>query len=114
MQSQIASTLQRLRIPLSNEKAAQDAIERAFKDAGLPCEREVRLSPGDIVDFMVGTIAVEVKIYGQRREIFRQLTRYAQHERVKELLLVTNLAMGLPPEINGKPARRIDLGRAWL
>ncbi len=66
---------------------------------------------------MVGNIVVEVKIKAkgaQRRNIFRQLDRYAKHDRVHAIVLVTSVAMHLPAEINGKPTFVASLGQAWL
>ena len=40
--------------------------------------------------------------------------RYAKHEKVQRLLLVTNVPMGLPRTIEGKPAHQARLGEAWL
>ncbi|MCS0501600.1 hypothetical protein [Ancylobacter mangrovi] len=102
------------RFPLTGEKPLQAAIEAHMIEIGLPFEREVTLGPGDIVDFMVGTVAVEVKIKGQRRAIFRQCERYAGHGSVSAILLVTNVAMGFPPALKGKPTAVLNLGRAWL
>ncbi|MCS0497883.1 hypothetical protein NVS89_22590 [Ancylobacter sp. MQZ15Z-1] len=102
------------RFPLSGEKPLQEAIEAHLIESGLAFEREVTLGPGDIVDFMVGTVAVEVKIKGQRRAIYRQCERYAGHDSVSAILLVTNVAMGFPPSLKGKPTAVLNLGRAWL
>jgi argininosuccinate synthase len=77
--------------------------------------REHRLATGDIIDFFVDGVAVEVKLKrNQPPSILFQLKRYARHESVTSLVLVTNRAMGLPREINGKPAYYVSLGRAWL
>jgi hypothetical protein len=111
---EIFAALAGARLPLSSEQRLQDAIEKRFADAGLAFEREKRLSAHDVVDFMVGTIAVEVKIKGGKRDIYRQCSRYCEHESVAEIVLVTNLAMGLPEEICGKPASIFNLAMAWL
>jgi hypothetical protein len=75
----------------------------------------VRLTPVDIVDFMVGDVAIEIKLKGARKkQVYQQLCRYAKSPRVKHLVLASNLAMGLPPEIDGKPAYFSSLGLAWL
>lgn len=111
---EVRQLLSSVRLPLDSEKALQAAIEAHLTASGVEFEREVTLAPGDIVDFMVGRIAVEVKIKGQRRAIFRQCERYAAHDRVAGILLVTNVAMGFPPELLGKPTAVLNLGRAWL
>jgi hypothetical protein len=106
----------RTRLSLSTEKLTQSDLDEALTKAEIPFEREKRLAPGDIPDFMVdGSIAVEVKIKGaQRRQIYRQLERYAKHDAVVAVVLVTNLSMALPREINGKPAFVASMGSAWL
>lgn len=100
--------------PLSDEKLLQQEIGDVFEAAALDFEREVRLGGGDIVDFMVGSVAVEIKIKGERRAIYRQLERYCAHEVVKRIILATNVPMALPIDINGKPASVAALGRGWL
>lgn len=104
------------RIDLSSEKAAQADIEKALTAAGVVHRREVRLSTADVPDFLLADGAViEVKVKGARKtDIFRQLQRYADHDAVSALLLVTNITMGLPPEINSKPVFFASLGRGWL
>lgn len=107
--------LQSNRFPLTDEKGTQSGIEAAFAAAGIAFEREVRLSPKDIVDFMVeGNIAVEVKIKGQARSIYRQLVRYSEHPAVEHILLATSVSMHLPPTIEGKPAKVASLSQGWL
>lgn len=111
---EIVSLLSRLRLPLSDEKRLQTAIAEAFDGASVVYEREVRLNAQDVIDFVVGTIGIEVKIKGAKRAIYHQVERYAKHESIKELILVSNVAMGFPPEVEGKPVYVVNLGRAWL
>lgn len=106
--------IQRRRLNLNSEAALQLDIENAFKEDGIVFEREVILSKKDRPDFMCGCIAVEVKIKGSAKSIYRQCERYCQHGLVEALILVTNRSMGLPEEINGKPCYLINLGRGWL
>ncbi len=110
----ILAALSGVRLPLHDEKALQAEMAMHFAALGIPAEREVALGGGDIVDFMVGGIAIEVKIKGGRRDILRQCQRYAAHAQVDALVLATNVAMGFPPELNGKPTAVLNLGRAWL
>jgi hypothetical protein len=111
----IAQTISRTRLPLARESATQSALAVAFARAGIRFEREVSLNAADRVDFIVSDwIAVEVKVKGSRTSIYRQCVRYCLHERVLALILASNVAMGLPPLIEGKPARLVNLGRAWL
>jgi hypothetical protein len=90
-----------------DEKELQDKIEEIFKNEKVKYEREYRLSNKDIPDFMVdGCIAAEVKIAGGM-DIHRQLLRYAQHQSVKELLLISTKDIMLPPQLNNKDVNKI-------
>lgn len=113
--SQLADLIRRHRIDLTDEKRAQADMEKVFAAAGYQVAREHRLSGADIVDFMVnGSIAVEVKVGGSRMAIYRQLERYAAHDSVTDLLLVSNVPITLPKTINGKAAAVAQLGAAWI
>jgi hypothetical protein len=103
------------RVDLSSEKRAQADLELVFARARIDFAREVRLTGSDIVDFMVGGLAIEVKLHGARKkDVYRQLCRYARHPAVEALVLASNLSMGLPPRIEGKDAYFVKLGEAWL
>lgn len=111
----IIETLRPLRLSLGNEKRLQAEIEEAFAASGLTFEREVRLSPEDVIDFLMEDgVGVEVKIKGGKREIYHQMQRYSAHDRINSLILVSNVPMGLPPKIGGKPAYFHSLATAWL
>lgn len=114
LRAHIIELLTTHRLPLSDEKLLQEAIGDVFQAAALDFEREVHLGPRDIVDFMVEGIAVEVKIKGNRRDIYRQLERYCTYETVASIVLATNVPMALPVEICGKPTGIAALGRGWL
>lgn len=111
----IISILRPLCLTLVDEKRLQAEIEDAFTAAGLGFQREVRLSAGDVIDFLVeGGIGAEVKIKGGKRDIYHQMQRYSYHDRITSLILISNVPMGLPPEIGGKPAYFHSLAAAWL
>lgn len=114
MIEEIFNCLTRYRFSLSDEKRTQEQIETVLKSAAIPYLREHRLSDGDIVDFMCGDIAVEIKVQGSRMKIFRQIERYAANDSVSGLILVTNVATGFPREVNGKPVYVLNLAMAWL
>lgn len=102
------------RFPLEKEKETQEAIEKKFTENGIVFNREHHLDHDNIPDFFIDGIAIEVKIKGNARSIYRQCVRYCDFNDVKALILVTNRSMGFPPEINGKPCYVVNLGRAWL
>ena len=102
---QLRATLTKRRLPAATELALQDAIALAFTAAGIAFDREVHLSAEDRIDFLVeGTVGLEVKISGGLSEVTRQLHRYAQHERIGSLVLVTTRMrhLALMREFNAK------------
>ncbi|WP_321967211.1 hypothetical protein [Burkholderia cepacia] len=114
---QIVRLLQRYRFDLSTEKHLQADIEDAFRAEGIEFEREKRLSDSDILDFFVrGGVVVECKMRNKARkiEIFKQISRYAEHEDVTAIILASNVAMGLPSAISGKPVFAASLSRGWI
>lgn len=112
--SDIIRLIHTRRWPLTGEKALQAKVADEMALAGIAAEREVDLGNGDIIDFMIGEIGLELKIKGQRRAIYRQCERYCGHDRVATLVLATNAAMGLPAWIAGKPVHVASLARGWL
>src|SRR3546814_18233786 len=66
--------------------------------------REFILGPGERVDFLVGDrIAVELKVKCSPRVMMRQLQRYAAHDKVQAIILVTATVTSMPDSMNGKP-----------
>lgn len=111
----IIRTLGSRRFSLTDEKKTQEEIEAALIETGIPVSREVRLGDGDIIDFVCAdTIGIECKLKGGRRAIYEQVRRYAQHDSISTLILVTNVPTGFPEEINGKPVYVVNLAKAWL
>lgn len=110
----VVAFLQSRRWPLSDEKLLQQAIVDELDSAGFAWEREVRLSATDVVDFMISAVAIEIKIKGSKRNVYRQCARYCSHERVQALVLATNYTLGFPTAIGGKPCYVANLGKAWL
>lgn len=115
--SDVIRLILRCRLDLSSEKHLQEGLEKAFQDAGVLFEREKRLSPKDIPDFLVtGGIVVECKMRnkGKKIAIYQQICRYAEYPEVTAIILASNGSMGLPPEINGKPVYAASLSAGWI
>jgi hypothetical protein len=111
----IAEMLQRTRLRTSTEAVLQIDIETALTGAGFPFQREKSLGPKDRPDFIVfGSTIIEAKARYSKRAIYRQLERYAGHEMVTGIILVTNTALGMPPRINGKPIYVVSVGLGSL
>lgn len=110
----IIKTLSSYRFPLNKEKDTQASIETRFVENDIEYSREHRLDSENIPDFFIDGIAIEIKIKGNAKKIYKQCERYCKFEEVKQLILVTNRSMGFPKEINGKPCYFVNLGKAWL
>ncbi len=114
----LVNLISRMRLDLSDEKRTQNEIAGLLLqhlDMSLDYRREVSLSKGDRVDFMVGGTAIEVKLKGQRKmDIYRQVKRYTEHAEVDAVIVATNTSVVFPPFINGKPIYVVPLGAAWM
>ncbi len=99
------------RYDLTSEDSIQVGIAGVLRAGGVAFERETRLSSRDRLDFLVGDVAIEVKLKGTVNDLLRQLSRYTEHESVGELLVVTGRVQlsGLPEQIVGKPLECIPL-----
>ncbi len=103
-----------LRLNVTDEKITQQEIANAFLANAFMVNREHKLDANNIPDFFIDGIAIEVKIKGTARKIYKQCERYCQFDDVKQLMLITNRSMGFPATINGKPCYVLNLGKAWL
>ncbi len=103
----IVGALRGVKIASTNEADLQDGIAVSLATAGIDFKREHRLSKSDRVDFMVGSIGVEIKIQDSVSALTRQLQRYALSDEVSELLVITTRSRlsNLPRVLNGKPVR---------
>jgi hypothetical protein len=111
----ITLVLRQARLRPSSEDALQRSIGDALTTASIWFEAEKRLRPGDRIDFLAdGGVGIEAKARYGRRAIYRQLERYAKHEAITALILVTGTALGLPPSVNGKPLFYVSIGRSAL
>jgi hypothetical protein len=112
----VARALAVARIPLETEDAAQAAALRALEAAGIGARREVRLGPKDRVDLLTDAgVAVELKIAGGARGVFRQLERYAAHPEVVALVIASTRGRpGSVTTVGGKPLEHVSLARGWL
>jgi hypothetical protein len=110
----VARILEGVRFRFSTEEELQLGVAAALAEY-IP-EREVILGPKDRVDFLLWGVGIEIKIKGGISALTRQLMRYAQHERVRSLVVVTSreqYRLQLPATMNGKPLRVVSLRGAF-
>ena len=112
----ICAILAGYRFPITTEVQLQLAMHDALLAAEIDTVRELELSKGNRIDLFVRSagVGIECKIKGSKREIFRQVERYCGHELIEAMILATNVAIGMPAEIKGKPVLVLNLSRAWL
>jgi hypothetical protein len=94
-----------VRLRFTTEAHLQEGLSRLFAEANIAARREVRLSRRDRPDFLIGTVAVEVKVKGSPAEVRRQLARYLSHDAINAVVLVTRCARHreLAGQLGGKP-----------
>jgi len=133
--------LRHVRLPLEDEKRLQQEIARRLDSYGIEHQREVQLyappeSAGEfnvhinghdmkvtgvgigIIDFFVPSIGagIEVKIKGTAKDLTRQLRRYAEDERINQLVVLTAKSFALPDTIGRRRVLvdSVNIARGWL
>ena len=113
----VSSVINGRRFNWSTEADLQEGLHEALQAAGLKSVREVRLTPRDRIDLLVGTVGVEVKVHRigrvmQARKVLDQLRRYAASDQVTELVLVTTSIRhkAMPTEVGGVPLTVVVVG----
>lgn len=86
----IVAAIRRRRFRYSSEVELQEAIATVLAADGFPVEREVRLDRYSRIDLLTGGVGVEIKVAGRESSVLRQLARYAEHDAIAALVLVTN------------------------
>lgn len=116
----VEASLRRLRVlNVGRELDLQKEIANQFTRDGIPYEREVKLGPRNVIDFLVaGGIGIEVKKGKPRstRIVMAQVERYAAFDAVKAIIVVVEgklqgLSHGSTK--HGKPVRYVGLAQLW-
>lgn len=112
----LAALLGGYRYRFHSERDLQDGIERVLQARRITYRREQALSTPDRPDFLVGDVAVEVKIKGALADLLRQIGRYASHASVGGILVIgtTIWLPRVPPILFDKPVRSTRLVASLL
>lgn len=113
----LINLLSKKRLSLHNEKALQNEISKILSEEfpNSTIEKEFHFDEKNIIDFRVDEyLGIEVKIKSSARSLYNQCVRYCQFDDIKNLLLITNVAMGFPSEINNKGCYFLNLSKGWL
>jgi hypothetical protein len=100
----------------SDEDQLQGALASALLSIGFDVQREVRLDGASRIDLLVGRVGVEVKVAGTVESVTRQLRRYADHDRIGGIVLVTTRVRHrqVPRSLSGKPVAVVSLAETVL
>ena len=95
-----------------DEHYLQAGLAAALNAAAIAYQREVVLGPRDRIDFLAGTVGIEVKVAGSPARVAAQLLRYAHSDRVDALVLITTRRKhrALPPTLADVPLTDDCLG----
>ncbi len=89
-------------------------VEERLLQAGLPCVHEARIGAGCRIDFLVGSVGIEIKKGKPLPAVLKkQLLRYAACEAVSALIVVSQRSVPLPKDLGGKPVRGLVLSQLW-
>jgi hypothetical protein len=107
----ILDSLQGCRFHCYHEDELQAAIAEVLHAASVDFLREEEISSGSRIDFLIGTIGLEVKVQCSLAALTRQAHRYLQSDKVSDLIVVTTKShhRQLPARLNGKPVVVVHL-----
>ena len=111
----ILAALSAVRVPAQPEEyEIHTEISRALDAAGIAYIHECKLKPGRRIDFLCGSVGIEVKKGRPDAARLRaQLTRYLEDERLTAAIVVLQRPCTLPERICGKTVRIVALNRLW-
>ena len=95
-----------------DEAELQHLVARELTRSGIEHEEQVKLGPGERIDFMCGAVGLELKTMGGLAPLIRQLDRYAESDRVAALVVLSTRRQltFLPSELRGKPVLGLPVG----
>lgn len=102
----VVAALASVALTYTDEVSLHEDMSRVMSAAGIGHAREVRLTARDRIDFLTADgVGIEVKVAGSLAAVTRQMTRYAAHPGVHELVLVTTKAAhhAIPRTLGGVP-----------
>ncbi len=108
-------TLQALRLPIqTDEHELHRTVQEFLTSRGITYEHECTIAPHCRIDFLIGTIGLEIKRgYPQKASVMNQLSRYAACTQISGLILMSEHTLRLPAFLNGKPLYQLSLARLW-
>lgn len=84
----ICRVLSSCRFNIQDEKSLQDGIAEVLEKHGIAFKREERLDARNRPDFLIGSLAIEVKTKGSIADFLRQAHRYLENDAVSALMVI--------------------------
>ncbi len=111
----VLDALKELRSPFAlYEMDLHQMVAWRLSEAGLPYVHEAKLAPGCRIDYLVGSVGIEIKKgRPDASAVKKQLMRYAACEGVQAIVLLTPRTVVLPKTVLGKPVHVIVLNQLW-
>lgn len=111
----ILRALRDIRIAAQPEESdIHDAVANALSTRNIEFQHEYTLMPGKRIDFVCGSIGIEVKKSRPKATALQaQLTRYLQDSFLTAVIIVLQKPCALPKTICGKEVHMIALNRLW-
>ena len=111
----LVNTLSLLRLRTQpDEWQLHTLLRQFFDEQSIPYQAEYVLAPRCRIDFLIGTIGLEVKRgHPRARNVARQLSRYAESAEIQSLVLLSEHTLSLPKTFYGKPLYQVSLSRLW-
>ena len=104
----------RVRQAAPEESDLHAAVAEAFAAAGIEARHEAALGPRRRVDFLCGTVGVEIKKGPvPPARLCEQCARYLASPLLTALVVVSPRALRVPARIGGKPVVVFSLNRLW-
>lgn len=112
--NRILSALKTVRpSPTCEEYDLHRLVAQALEGAQIPFIHEARLEKGARIDFLAGTIGIEVKKRAGRALLMKQIGRYLDSLSVSCVIVAANHGIDLPAKLHGKPVYTVCLSRNW-
>jgi CRISPR/Cas system-associated exonuclease Cas4 (RecB family) len=101
-------------LPGLSEYEVHTMITAALRNGGFDMRHEVAIAPRCRIDFLIGSIGIEIKKgRPQREKLMRQSEKYLVLEEISALILVVERNVTMPRFICGKPVFVIGLNKQW-
>ena len=115
MLSAVLDALKELRSPFAlYETDIHQMVAKRLTDAHMDFIHEAKLGPGCRIDYLVGSIGIEIKKgKPDANALKRQIMRYAAFDQIEAIIVLTSRTVALPKTVLGKPVHGIVLNQLW-